>query len=392
MPVAGPVAGAVAGAVVSDMLSDDGGGRQQSAQASAHDQMLAQISKEEWDLYKEEAIPMLRELVGMRTTKDRTAEEVELAASGTKSAFSTARQALERRAGQTRNPGDPGYSAILAPTYMDEAAAVSTAITDARRKERARVEDTNWGRTLQAIGAYQRLPQDASANLQAAAAGQRSAAALDQRRSEAAGARTAQGAYGGAILGRAANAWFSQGAAPAQGHQYGADDLYDFGGESYAPQAGMDDFYSFRDGGAVRPRYADGGEVRGPGTGVSDSIPARVRPGSYILSTDTVRAIGTDKIHKMMEKAGLRPGVGGDDPGGRPVRLSNGEYQIPPEAVQHYGEEFFNKLQQKYHRPVADDGAGMANGGAIRKRALPKEVEEAIFRAMPDRALGKRRV
>ena len=136
----------------------------------------------------------------------------------------------------------------------------------------------------------------------------------------------------------------------------------------------------FKDGGAIRrPGYAEGGKVEGPGTGTSDSIKTEKRPGTYILSTDTVRAVGTKKLDDLMEKAGVRKGFNGADPqaGGIPVRLSTGEYEIPPEVTQHYGEEFFNKLQQKYHRPIASD-QGYANGGAIRKRVLPRLVDDAI--------------
>lgn len=144
----------------------------------------------------------------------------------------------------------------------------------------------------------------------------------------------------------------------------------------------------------VTHEFAGGGAIRGPGSGTSDSIKASVSRGSYILSADTVRAIGIKKVDQLMEQAGVRPsfgGGGGEEKGGVPVRLSNGEYQLPPEVVQHHGEEFFNKLQEKYHRPVMN-GDGLANGGVIRKRGLPREVEDAIFRSMPEQAIGKRRI
>lgn len=67
---------------------------------------------------------------------------------------------------------------------------------------------------------------------------------------------------------------------------------------------------------------ADGGKVRGPGTGVSDSVPA--------VNTDT----------------------------GQPIRLSNGEYVIPADVVKAKGEEFFAKLLEKHHLPAARQRAG----------------------------------
>lgn len=138
-------------------------------------------------------------------------------------------------------------------------------------------------------------------------------------------------------------------------------------------------------------RFAGGGVIQGPGSGTSDSVPMKAKPGSFILSADTVRAIGHKKVHEFIEKSGIRPGQGGHDYKGVAIRASNGEAEIPPETVQHYGEEFFNKLQQKYHRPVMSGGEGaLANGGVIRKRGLPKNVEDAIFRSMPEQAIGRR--
>jgi hypothetical protein len=98
-----------------------------------------------------------------------------------------------------------------------------------------------------------------------------------------------------------------------------------------------------------------------------------------------------------MEKAGVRPGEGeNSDPRGVQVALSNGEWAMPPEATKYHGEEFFNKMQQKYHRPVfadvnEDETASAANGGVLRKRAMPRQVEDAILAQLPTRAIGMRR-
>lgn len=62
---------------------------------------------------------------------------------------------------------------------------------------------------------------------------------------------------------------------------------------------------------------ADGGKIEGPGTGVSDSIPA----------------VNTDN--------------------GQPIRVSNGEFVVPADVVRAKGEEFFNKLIEKHHTPAA---------------------------------------
>ena len=51
------------------------------------------------------------------------------------------------------------------------------------------------------------------------------------------------------------------------------------------------------DGGRVRPR----GFVSGKGTGTSDSIPAQLSNGEYVLPADTVRAVGVDKLDALRE-------------------------------------------------------------------------------------------
>lgn len=74
--------------------------------------------------------------------------------------------------------------------------------------------------------------------------------------------------------------------------------------------------------------YADGGKVRGPGTGTSDSV----------------KAVNTDN--------------------GQPIRLSNGEFIIPADVVAKKGSEFFQKMIDQHHVPVAQQRSnlGKAHG------------------------------
>lgn len=452
------------------------------------------LSQEQWDFYKEQyekTLPLLDEMAANRSVADRTAEEIALAADDTKTQHAIARRNTTRALERSRNPSDPGYGAVLAESYGNEAADVSRAITAARRAERARGEDVYWGRTLNTVGAMQRLPQDGTALLtassQAAARGGQLAGDAGRLRSQSAG----QLAYGATALGTTAlNRWFRPGGQQPGGYApgydpYGGGPSVESGDAYVSPDfqpydAGAMDGVYLKDGGAVRARprryadggvpvinnpdgtistertatfevdgrhivlptivngqqltsdqafklwqdgkhravgvfqsaeeadefarqrsaaggalqdrkYAAGGPVKGPGTGTSDSIKATVRPDSYILSADTVRAIGTKKIKDLVEKAGVRPdSQGGDDVHGIQVRLSNGEYHVPPEATRYYGEEFFNKMQQKYHKPVAS-ADGMANGGAIRGRRLPVTIENAIMGNMPRQAISSGR-
>ena len=72
--------------------------------------------------------------------------------------------------------------------------------------------------------------------------------------------------------------------------------------------------------------YANGGMVRGPGTGTSDSIPAEIPEGSYIMPADSTAQLGEEALSSMGR--GFKPGRKKV-----PVNLSNGEYQLPPEQV-----------------------------------------------------------
>jgi len=45
------------------------------------------------------------------------------------------------------------------------------------------------------------------------------------------------------------------------------------------------------------------GEVEGPGTGTSDSVPAMLSDGEFVITAKAVKQIGVDKLRKMMRKA-----------------------------------------------------------------------------------------
>jgi hypothetical protein len=79
---------------------------------------------------------------------------------------------------------------------------------------------------------------------------------------------------------------------------------------------------AFADGGNV----GKGGRVVGPGTGISDDVPAQNR--------DT----------------------------GQRIQLSNGEYIIPADVVRKVGEDKFDQLLAKYHTPAAQQRKGNLSG------------------------------
>jgi hypothetical protein len=368
-----------------------------------------QFGKEQYADYKENVWPLLQKLAEDAKTgvADRTELRETEAGTATKDAYASARTALDRRLLGSRNPADPGYAALHAPLYMDEAAHVARNVSDAREGERQRVESENWNRKLQAIQGWQGIQNAATSNINAAGATSARAGALSLQNAQLQSQNAGQLAYAG---GYAARRWGQPTAIRPSSSSPGGEDPYNVTGSSgVGAGAGTgaggygadwlpagDYGGGWKDGGAIRTRArggssSDGGPIKGPGSGTSDSVRGRAAPGSYILSADTVRAIGVNKLNKMAEQAGVRPGMGGDDGDGVPVRLSNGEYQVPPSVVKFHGEEHFHKLQQRYHRPVADDASGMANGGAIRPRGLPRGVEDAIFRSLPSKAISRSR-
>ena len=411
--------GAVAGVVgiasgVQSLFGDSGGDQQRSnadastASAGRYYDALADISKEQWDQWKETGLPLLKSLTGMKAdATDRTAEMEGKAADDVKTQFGIARQNTTRALDLARNPGDPGYADIMASSFGNEAAQVAGAVTNARALERERlagVERENFARALNISNLWKGLPADANAGLSAAGSGQNRNAAIYTAQAGQADQRAAQGAYGGFTLAANANKWFNGGLpGPFGTPPINNEPLPTYSGSNFdagSYTGGSDPGYSdlYAKGGAIRGRpyyrdgrvvYAEGGKITGPGTGTSDSIATEKQPGTYILSADTVRAVGTKKLHDLMEKAGVRPGHGGSSDGaGVPVRLSNGEWSMPPEVTDYYGEEFFNNMQKKFHRPVYG-AEGNANGGAVRRRALPHAVEEAIYGSMRKRAIGR---
>lgn len=101
----------------------------------------------------------------------------------------------------------------------------------------------------------------------------------------------------------------------------------------------------FADGGNYRMGYNNGGKVVGPGTGTSDSVPARYSNGEYVLPADTAEHIGYDKLDAIKDathtpaavQRGLRMANGGmaydsdtNIPGGLNARNQSPAYKAIP--------------------------------------------------------------
>lgn len=84
--------------------------------------------------------------------------------------------------------------------------------------------------------------------------------------------------------------------------------------------------------------YANGGMVRGKGTGTSDSIKRNVPSGTYIMPADSTEKLGEATLGKLGTPV--------------PVALSNGEFEMPPEQVHAVGVQTLDQLKSATHTPV----------------------------------------
>lgn len=117
-----------------------------------------------------------------------------------------------------------------------------------------------------------------------------------------------------------------------------------------------------------QPQYlARGGMVRGPGTGTSDSIETEAEPGTFIMPADSTKAIGKSALEKLATV---------------PVKLSNGEFEFPPERVMALGAAMLKLLKDTTHKPVngedggqPDDETGEAAGHEMAE-AMPGGQED----------------
>lgn len=113
-------------------------------------------------------------------------------------------------------------------------------------------------------------------------------------------------------------------------------------------------------------RLANGGRVRGPGTGISDDIQATVPEGSYIMPADSTEQAGlgfglpkrpTKANPDDAPKLGLRRN-------GVPVNLSNGEHALSPEQVHAVGAQVLDAVRDATHVPADMQGFGLKRAPA----------------------------
>lgn len=133
--------------------------------------------------------------------------------------------------------------------------------------------------------------------------------------------------------------------------------------------------------------YANGGIVKGPGSGTSDDVPAMVPRDGYVLPADSTKALG---FRPGMRPAEAPQGAGptlGFRPGAKRVQLSNGEAVLTPEQVQQAGGvQALEAMKNATHTPVPEQGVEaprffFANGGPLdeeRQAALSQPANNSF--------------
>lgn len=117
--------------------------------------------------------------------------------------------------------------------------------------------------------------------------------------------------------------------------------------------------------------FADGGLIKGPGTGTSDDIEKRIPTGSYIMPADSTEQITPETLASLGEPAD--------------VFVSNGEYELPPEQIYALGVQVLDQMRNSTHEPVGGfdpesankfvDG-GLVDDEARRRRSLPPPQQQ----------------
>lgn len=139
--------------------------------------------------------------------------------------------------------------------------------------------------------------------------------------------------------------------------------------------------------GKAKP-FANGGQVRGPGTGTSDDVPDEVPSGTYIMPTDSTQAMGERQL------AVLGAGPRGFSPRGKsaqvPVQLSNGEFKLPPEQVHAIGVQVLDQMKDATHVPTAARGFATGSLKAVAAKTFKGEpplffADGGVVRGLPVR-------
>ena len=89
----------------------------------------------------------------------------------------------------------------------------------------------------------------------------------------------------------------------------------------------------------VASEFAGSGPVEGPGSGVSDSIPARLSDGEFVFTAKATEQIGADELMRIMKDAEADADRQGMQVGGLPMMENN-----PDEDLEESEQEIRNQM------------------------------------------------
>jgi hypothetical protein len=278
--------------------------------------MQRDVAGKEYQRYQDTYVPLENQVAQQAKDFDTEAQReryaIQAGADVAQAARGAAGQTLRSQSRLGLRPSADAFAAVNSRLEANNTAAKAGAMTNARYAAR----DTGLQMKMNAINVGKGLPGTAST----AAAG--SVNASNSAASQTFGANQSYNA--GAA---SANSFTNTGLNFMNSAAQGYNNISNYGLQSYGMQSqqmaaimnAAGTAYAFRaDGGDAAEGTLRGGIVRGPGTGISDSIPAR---------------------------------------------LSDGEYVIPADVVKRKGVEFFDKLLDKYHMPAAEQKRRYGIGG-----------------------------
>jgi len=340
---------------LNSLFGGDDGGSAASDAAAASSNTASQISQAQWNYYLQNYQPLETSLIKQASeagSPEEFARARGAANADVTGAFDTARkQTLNRMQSFGINPGSPAYQSTAASTDIAEGAAKAGALTMADRNTR----NLAYSKGLDVVGLGRGIPAQSAASSANAA----NTASLISRNDFLRNQENMRNAgYGLNTIGTAAEKWFGKGRS-----QGGWDEQYPSDGNYEGSLIGV-----FADGGMVIPekyrhvaakavaaenmrrmkrrkagamtphmkgRFANGGgvgmqgmeprdasmmgEMRGPGTETSDSIPAtidgqqpaRLSDGEFVVSAEAVDLTGEEILEAInragLEKRGLEP-------------------------------------------------------------------------------------
>lgn len=308
MPIIGGVIAAVAGGLASGAASsafaDDYGAEGLNDAAAASSREQARIARERYKWWEELFKPIERaygkevEKIGGQEDQDYWAAQ---AGAITAQAHKNQLKALERNLlpTGTLDPSSPAANSAYTTSALTAAGDIAGAQNQARRAAYERGIQSRYG-FLQ-LG--RDMPAQAMAGLGSSAStlGNLGSAAYDRMMADKANIASAMAPVSSAIS-KGIQSWYGN------RNQNQNQPIMGWGGSGYggswAPTIGTPYNPNLAAG-----MYARGGIVLGPGDETSDSIPARLSDGEYVLNADAVELIGKHNLDKVNAMGLTRRGI-----------------------------------------------------------------------------------